>query len=103
VNGFVDTSIPREKPCEKYPFTEFRINDWKKRFLQISEAGKSKYGVETISISEVRNEFAVIVNPFGEEFPERDVKKRWAFNILKNYIEDGGIMVNVEGFPFFYA
>jgi len=103
LNGFVDESDSLEKPCSKYPFTEFKIEDWEKRFSQISDAGKSKYEIEKIPLSKVGNEFAVIINPFGEAYPERDVKKRIAFNVLKNYIEDGGVLVNVAGFPFFYA
>lgn len=103
LNGFVDESDSLEKPCVKYPFAEFKMNDWEKRFSQISDAGKGKYEIEKIPISKVGNEFAVIINPFGEAYPERDVKKRIAFNILKNYIEDGGVLVNVAGFPFFYA
>jgi len=103
LNGFVDGSDSSEKPCAKYSFTEFKMEDWEKRFSQISDDGKAKYGIEKIPISKVGNEFAVIINPFGEAYPERDVKKRIAFNILKNYIEDGGVLVNVAGFPFFYA
>ena len=103
LNGFVDESNPLEKPCVKYPFTEFRIDDWEKRFSQIFDAGRVKYEIEKIPISKVGNEFAVIINPFGEAYPEKDVKKKFAFNILKNYVEDGGVLVNVAGFPFFYA
>lgn len=103
LNGFVDESDSSEKPCQKYPFTEFNINDWEKRFSQILDNGKGKYKVEKIPTSRVGNEFAVIINPFGEAYPEKDVKKRFAFDILKNYIEDGGLLVNVAGFPFFYA
>jgi HEPN domain-containing protein len=105
LNGFVDESDPSEKPCVKYPFTEFKINDWEKRFSQFFDVteGRYKYQIEKISISRVKNEFSVIINPFGEAYPEKDVKKRFAFNILKNYVEDGGILVNVAGFPFFYA
>jgi len=103
LDGYVDEQDFSEKPCEKYPFAEFKIEDWKKRFSQISDSGRCKYEIEKIPISEVGNEYALIINPFGEAYPEKDLKRRFAFNHLKNYIEDGGVLVNVAGFPFFYA
>lgn len=104
LNGYVEGQDSTEKPCSKYYYTDFKIEDWEKRFLQFSNSeGKNKYLVEKISISKVGNEYAVIINPFGEVYPEMDVKKRFAFNHLKEYVEDGGILVNVAGFPFFYA
>lgn len=103
LNGFVDEHDSSEKPCAKYPFTDFKLEDWEKRFLQFSDSGKCKYEIDKIPISKIGNEYAVIVNPFGEAYPEKDPRKRFAFNHLKNYIEDGGVLVNVAGFPFFYA
>lgn len=103
LNGYVDEEDSREKPCNKYTFSEFKIEDWEKRFSQITDSGKPKFAVERIPISKVGNEYAVIVNPFGEVYPEKEVKSRFVFNHLKNYVEDGGVLVNVAGFPFFYA
>jgi HEPN domain-containing protein len=103
LNGYVDEYDPKEKACTEYPFTEFKIEDWDRKFSQMSSPGVRKYDIEKIPISKVGNEYSVIINPFGEAYPERDVKIRFAFNHLKNYIEDGGILVNVAGFPFFYA
>ena len=104
LNGFVEDLDGLEKPCSVYPFVEFRIDDWEKRFSQITDVdGKNKYNVQGISVSEVSNEVAIIINPFGEAYPEKDVKKRFAFNLLKDYVADGGLLVNTGGFPFFYA
>jgi|GEM_PF-1441908 HEPN domain-containing protein len=103
LNGYVDERDPTEKPCSRYYYTEFKIQDWENRLLQFSASNGKKYLVEKIPISSVGNEYAVIINPFGEVYPERDIKQRFAFNRLKEYIEDGGVLVNVAGFPFFYA
>lgn len=103
LNGYVDEEDQAEKPCGKYPFSEFKIEDWEKRFSQAVEVEKRKFAVERIPLSRVGSEYAVIVNPFGEAYPEKDVKSRFAFNHLKNYVEDGGVLVNVAGFPFFWA
>jgi HEPN domain-containing protein len=103
LNGHVDETDSSEKPCSKYTFSEFKIEDWEKRLSQISLSGRPKFEIEKIPISRVSNEFALIINPFGEVYPETDVKKRFAFNHLRNYVEEGGVLVNVAGFPFFYA
>jgi HEPN domain-containing protein len=104
LNGYVDNSNGLENPCSEFPFNEFKdISIWRKSFSEIVSQGKNKYDIKEISVSEVNNEFAVIINPFGEAYPEKDTATRLAFNILKDYVADGGILVNTAGFPFFYA
>ena len=104
LNGTVDKSDTLEKPCSAYPFAEFGIDDWVEGFSRITEStGVDRYNVHRISVSEVNNGFALVINPFGEAYPERDLEKRFAFNLLKEYVADGGIIVNTGGFPFFYA
>jgi len=105
--GILDGHImedPSEKPCDIYPWIErIRIDDWQERFSQIRDENEARYNVERIPISRLTNEFAVIINPFGEAYPEKDVTRRDAFRILKDYIADGGILVNTAGLPFFWA
>lgn len=103
LNGFVDQSDPSEKPCTEYMYTSFRSEDWEERFRQLSKARGDKYEVERIPVSKVSDEYAVVINPFGEVYPEKDLKKRSSFGLLRSYLEDGGLLVNVAGFPFFYA
>jgi hypothetical protein len=101
LNGYVDESDAAEKGCTEYTFTEFKIEDWVKKFSESSNLGK--YEVEKIPISKISSEYSVIINPFGETYPEKNTKSKFVFNHLKSYVEDGGILVNVAGFPFFYA
>jgi HEPN domain-containing protein len=103
LNGYVDEQDPSEKPCSKYAYTEFKIEDWERRLSQITASGKSRFQIEQIPVSKIGNEYAIVLNPFGEIYPEKDTKKRFVFNHLKDYIENGGVLVNVAGFPFFYA
>ena len=84
-----------------YPYTEFKNIEI--CFSEIKINGKNKYEVRKTSISQINNEFIVIINPFGEAYPEKDLKEKLCFNVIKEYITDGGIFVNVAGFPFFYA
>jgi HEPN domain-containing protein len=104
LNGRVDNSDETEKPCGVFPFSEFKgLDVWKDRFAKITLSPESKYIIEEISVSQVTNDFAIVINPFGEAYPEKDIPKKFAFNILKDYIADGGVYVNIAGFPFFYA
>jgi HEPN domain-containing protein len=103
LNGYVDGSDPSEKPCQWYDITDIRIAEWEKRFSDLTKDGLGKYEVEKIPVSRVGNEFAVIINPYGEAYPERDVRLRSSFNIIKDYVENGGVFVNVAGYPFFWA
>lgn len=104
LNGYVDGSDKSEKPCTEFALNEFKdINIWRKYFSAFSFDGKSRYDIEEIPINRVNNQFAVVINPFGEVYPEKDVRSKLVFNILKDYVADGGILVNTAGFPFFYA
>lgn len=102
LNGYVEEDV-LEKPCAAYPFVEFGIDDWERRFKRFLANDKSRYIIEKIPISRISNDFALVLNPFGEAYPEKDIKKRFSFNILKDYVADGGVYVNTGGFPFFYA
>lgn len=104
LNGYVDELDKAEVQCDVFPYNEFKdITIWEDRFLKFLIDGKNKYNVDKIPISNVNNKYSIIINPFGEAYPEKDVKKRLAFNILRDYVDDGGVLLNTAGFPFFYA
>ena len=91
-----------EKICIKYPFTNDSKDFWKKNIESLDKSS-GKFEIVQTNIENISEEFAVVLNPFGEEYPEINRKSKAAFNALKNFIEDGGIYVNTAGFPFFYA
>ncbi len=49
-----------------------------------------------------RKKFAIIVNPFGEIYPEEDFPNITTLRNIKNYVKEGGVFVNVAGLAFFY-
>jgi hypothetical protein len=56
------------------------------------------------SISQINNNiFSVIVNPFGESYPESGNAEGVSFRTITSYIRDGGIFVNSGGQPFPYS
>jgi hypothetical protein len=91
-----------EKVCLNYPFTNNSKDFWKKR-IETLDKTLGKFEIVQTNIENISEEFAVVVNPFGEEYPEINRRSKSAFYVIKNFIEDGGVYVNTAGFPFFYA
>lgn len=103
LNGYVEGPDALETPCDSAPFTNFSIDDWEDFFQGIRIDGQIKYRVLRISASEISNRFALIVNPFGEVYPEKDFQERIVFDIIKSYVADGGLFATTGGFAFFYG
>ena len=47
--------------------------------------------------------YQVVVNPFGETYPEEDTYTYKSFETICDYVFSGGIYVNVAGIPFWYC
>jgi len=83
---------------EKCPpmFTRFAPEDWRNRF-------HGKYRTKIVSQREICNDFAVIVNPYGETYPEEDLMELRTLERIEKYIANGGIFVHTGGLAFFYG
>ena len=101
LNGFVAET--EEIKCSKYPFTNNDPNFWRNKFETLNTTSSNKFEIREINANEINEEFAMVLNPFGEEYPEIDLKNKSVFYLIKDYVEDGGVYVNTAGFPFFYA
>jgi len=58
--------------------------------------------ISSISATEINSSFDAILNPFGETYPEEDFALKTTYQRILKYIRNGGLFVNVAGFPFFY-
>lgn len=104
LNGYVEGRRFREQPCATRPFSAFSCAQWRQAFEAVLlPNGDPKYQVREITASEISSESAMIVNPFGEAYPETDVKSRPTFSRIRDYVWGGGVFVNAGGFAFFYA
>lgn len=101
LNGFVTGSA--ETKCTKYPFTNNDPDFWKNKVKKLNSSSGNRFEIKEINASEINEDFAMVLNPFGEEYPEIDLKNKPIFHLIKNYIEDGGVLIHTGGFPFFYA
>jgi len=98
LNGTVNNTLD-EVPCGmvKSPYTKYSIKDW------INALCQRGYNCENISVSSISDKYALILNPFGEEYPETDLNKLSSFNKIVEYISKGGVFVCAGGLPFWYA
>ncbi len=44
----------------------------------------------------------IVVNPFGEAYPEEDLSLHTTFIRIREYVRGGGVYVNVAGYPFWW-
>ena len=104
LNGYVEGARFRERICTERPYSNFSGPQWILAFEGIQlPTGSPKYDVSEISASRISSQYAMIINPFGEAYPEKDVQKRPIFSKIKDYVWGGGLFVSAGGFAFFYA
>jgi hypothetical protein len=84
-----------EKPCVP-TFSHVPPKDWS---CLMSSTDTS---LSFISASEIDTCFDAIINPFGETFPEENWQTKKSYRRILEYIKNGGLFVNVAGYPFFY-
>ena len=69
-----------------------------------NDNGFNLFQVSLTSISNLSNgAFSIIINPFGEAYPELGSAEGVGLRTILSYIQDGGIFVNSGGQPFVYS
>lgn len=46
--------------------------------------------------------FTIVINPFGEVYPEADFGSNSTASLIREYVWSGGVFVSVSGMPFWY-
>ena len=91
LNGNIDSPI-REYKCQ-HTSTDVTAGMW---FTELRrEFGPKK--VEMITTSQISDAFSIIVNPFGDIFPEEDLKLHTTFYRICKFIEEGGFFLCTGG------
>jgi hypothetical protein len=105
LSGYI--SARNEKPCSYYPHSGYRkAVQWMLDLKNIKDDGDAlnSFHASMTSISCINNTaFSVILNPFGEAYPESGNAEGAGFKTIASYIRDGGIFVNSGGQPFAYS
>jgi len=78
-------------------FTRISPDTWK------TELEKNGLKVKYVRTNEISGRFVLILNPYGETYPEEELIETETFKKIKKYIYGGGIFVNVSGLAFYYG
>ncbi len=81
--------------------TDFTPADWARALAGVT----GDWRIEVGPVGERLNPQAcqVVVNPFGETYPEENPYEYTTFSKIRRYVESGGVFVNVAGIPFWYC
>jgi hypothetical protein len=104
LSGYVQTR--KEKPCSFYPHSNYRkYVHWMIDLKGVkNDNGSNLFQASLTSISNISNgNFSIIINPFGEAYPELGDASGVGLNTILSYIQDGGVFVNSGGQPFVYS
>lgn len=96
----------KEKPCLYYPHSSYRKKpvEW---MLDLNNIKHDKLNLFQASLTPISNlssrTFPIVINPFGETYPELGNGEGIGFKTILSYIRDGGIFINSGGQPFVYS
>ncbi len=103
LSGYINSR--KEKPCVYYQHSQYRkAVQW---MLDINNIAYGEPNLFQASLTPISNlnigTFPIIINPFGEAYPELGNAEGVGFKTILSYIRDGGIFVNSGGQPFVYS
>jgi hypothetical protein len=103
LSGYIETR--KEKPCSYYPHSRYRkAVQWMLDLNNIKHDKSNIFQASLTPTSNLSNEaFSIVINPFGEAYPELGDSESVGFKTILSYIRDGGIFVNSAGQPFVYS
>lgn len=93
LNGNINSPL-RENKCERVR-TNVTPSMWD--FALRREITKR---IELITTTQISNSYSIIINPFGDVFPEQDTKLHKTFYSICEFVKNGGIFI-VTGGAFF--
>jgi len=94
--GILNGSIfdpAKEFRCQK-EWTNVTASMWNS---ELKRNLKTKTKIQMISTSQIDDSFSLIINPFGDIYPEKNTKSHETFDEIKNFIKRGGIFVCTGG------
>jgi hypothetical protein len=84
-------------------WTDISPHDWKQEIEIAASKIGMKTQVEFIDTNADFDRFVAIVNPYGEVYPERNVRRFSTLHKIISYVSFGGLFLNVAGIPSYYA
>lgn len=96
LNGYLDEHKTGKLPSNYY--TKYNPRDWYDELSSIKG-----FDVDWAVATEISDNFDIIINPFGETYPEIDKPNLSTLRNIRTFVKNGGIFVNVAGLAFYYV
>jgi hypothetical protein len=90
----------KEKPCSYYPHSMYRkAVQWMLSLKDIKDDNDSNLFHPSLTPISNLNDgtFSIVINPFGEAYPEIGSAEELGLRTILSYIQDGGIFINSGG------
>jgi hypothetical protein len=96
LNGNIDDATPGKMSSA---YTNRRPDDW----CHELKTQNRHWRIDLASTNQAFKECPdMLVNPFGEVYPEEDISSHSTFRRIRDYVYNGGVYVNVAGYPFWW-
>lgn len=83
--------------------THISLSDWKKEVEQAAQADSRKVKVRFITTRNNFVRYRAILNPYGGAYPEPNASKLDTLDKILEYVNEGGLFVNVADLPGYWA
>lgn len=80
-------------------WTDIYPAEWKKEIEKWAVENKIKVKVDLIDVGKRFDSYAAVLNPYGGSYPEKDIKNFQTLNDIFDYVNKGGIFVNIADIP----
>jgi len=96
LNGYLDENKTGKIPNQ--PYTQYSPQIWYDELSSVEG-----FDVDWAVATEISDKFDIIVNPFGEIYPEIDKPNLTTLRQIRKFVKNGGVFVNVAGLAFYYV
>ena len=86
-----------------YSCTDIIPEGWKEEIQRQSKEHGVSINVILIDVKRSFDSYSAILNPYGGAYPERNIKDNETLNKIFNYVNKGGLFVNVADIPGYWA
>lgn len=94
LNGSIVSPV-REFKCER-SWTNVTTSIWLSELRKALRTNRLKR-LRLIPVSGIDSSYSMIINPFGDNFPEEDVKLHKTFYRICDYVKNGGLYICTGG------
>jgi len=96
LSGYLEETKKGKLPNQHY--TQYTPQEWYDAL-----SSNTDFNVNWTVATDISDNFDVIINPFGDEYPEIDKPNLSTLRSIKKFVKKGGVFVNVSGLAFYYV